>query len=86
MYTAGSALTTASHQPEEKGRVQGMAELITSCLAAIAAFSSGALLHAFGWTEVNTGSLPLLIIAALIIIWFKYYEKRNNENALTNKC
>ncbi|MGH1485392.1 MAG: MFS transporter [Cellvibrionaceae bacterium] len=83
MYTAGSTLTAASHRPEEKGRVQGMAELITSCLAAIAAFCSGALLHIFGWTEVNSGSLPLLIIAAIIIMWFKHHEKRSKDNELS---
>ncbi len=80
MYTAGSTMITSSHTPEEKGRVQGVAELIISCLAALAAFGSGALLYAFGWTEVNLGSLPLLFTAAGITIWFKLRHSLQTES------
>ncbi len=83
MYTAGSTMVTNSHTPEEKGRVQGVAELIVSCLAALAAFGSGALLHSFGWSEVNIGSLPLLFIAAGITIWFKLHNKSRPSNQLS---
>jgi MFS family permease len=71
MYTSGSTLLTNSHTAEEKGQVQGLSELITSSLAALAAFGSGALLHSFGWEQVNYGSLPLLFIVAMIVVWFK---------------
>ncbi len=83
MYTAGSTMITSSHRPEEKGRVQGVAELIISCLAALAAFGSGALLYAFGWTEVNLGSLPLLFTAAGITIWFKLRHSLQVQDQLT---
>lgn len=68
MYTAGSTMTASSHRPGEKGKVQGLSELIVSISAAIAAFSSGVLLHQFGWTEVNLGSVPLIIVAAIITL------------------
>ena len=69
MYTAGSTMITRSHRVSEKGKVQGLAELIVSILAAIAAFSSGVLLNQFGWSEVNLGSVPLLITAAMITLY-----------------
>jgi MFS family permease len=69
MYTAGSTMIASSHRVVEKGKVQGMAELIVSLLAASAAFSSGVLLNKFGWTEVNLGSVPLLIVAAMITLY-----------------
>lgn len=70
MYTAGSTLLTAAHTPEERGKVQGLSELITSCLAAAAAFLSGVLLHQIGWQSVNLGTIPLLLAVALITLWF----------------
>jgi MFS family permease len=79
MYTAGSTMIANSHRAREKGKVQGLAELIVSILAAIAAFSSGVLLHQFGWTEVNLGSVPLLIIAAMITLYCRQKMKSRDE-------
>ena len=84
MYTAGSTLTSQSHQAGEKGFVQGMAELIVSCLAALTAFGSGALLHTFGWSQVNLGSIPLLLLAALVTLWFKRNQHRGTSGQLGN--
>ncbi len=75
-------MITSSHRAREKGKVQGLAELIVSILAAIAAFSSGVLLHQFGWTEVNLGSVPLLIIAAMITL---YCSKKMKGENIDNK-
>jgi MFS family permease len=82
MYTAGSTMIASSHRACEKGKVQGLAELIVSILAAIAAFSSGILLNQFGWLEVNLGSAPLLIIAAMITLYCS--KKMRNTNKINN--
>ena len=71
MYTAGSIMIRSSHSDEEKGPVQGVAELIVSCLTAVAAFSSGALLEFAGWEKVNWGILPLLMTSVVITLCFK---------------
>ena len=75
IYTAGSTMMTQSHQPVERGRVQGSAELIIGLLAALGAFSSGPLLHHFGWQHVNWGSLPLLAMAVGVNLWYHYKIK-----------
>ena len=65
-YIAGTAQITASHRPEERGRVQGMAEFTIACVGAGASFAAGSLLHLVGWTAVNVGILPLIVVAGLM--------------------
>jgi len=76
MYVSGTALIARSHTTSERGRVQGMAELCIATIAALSAFSSGALLTYFGWTAVNLGAVPLLLSAACITVWFATTERR----------
>jgi MFS family permease len=65
-YIAGTTQITASHRPEERGRVQGTAEFTIACVGAGAAFAAGSLLHLIGWTAVNVGILPLIVVAGLM--------------------
>ena len=74
MYVAGTTLVTRSHSPQERGRVQGAAELGIAITAAAAAFGSGALLAYIGWSAVNFGALPLLIIAVAVTLWYAKNE------------
>ena len=76
MYTAGSALLTQSHNANERGKTQGIAELIISVVAAIAALGSGILLNIAGWSVVNLIAIPLLLITA-VVTW-RYKQKTAN--------
>ncbi|MCH9674434.1 MAG: MFS transporter [Gammaproteobacteria bacterium] len=76
MYVAGTTLIARSHRPAERGRVQGVAELGIAMIAAVSAFSSGALLTYFGWRAVNVGATPLLIIVVLVTLWFMHTERQ----------
>ncbi len=70
MYVAGTIMITASHRPEERGRVQGTAEMAIAIIATAASFTSGALLYGFGWNAVNVGAAPLLFAAAGLTLWY----------------
>lgn len=70
MYVAGTTMIAASHRPEERGRVQGTAELAIAIIAAVASFASGGLLHHLGWTAVNLAAAPLVVLAAALTLWF----------------
>ena len=70
MYAAGTTMITAAHRPEERGRVQGTAEMLIAGIAALAAFASAGLLNGLGWAAVNVGAAPLLFIAAGLTFWF----------------
>ncbi|NJN47383.1 MAG: MFS transporter, partial [Candidatus Competibacteraceae bacterium] len=71
MYVAGTTMIAAAHRPEERGRVQGAAEMAIAGIATLAAFATGGLLNGLGWLAVNISSVPLLIAAAGITYWFK---------------
>jgi len=70
MYVAGTTLITAAHRPEERGRVQGVAETLIAGIAALAAFASAGLLNGLGWSAVNMGAAPMLIAAAGLTFWY----------------
>ncbi len=76
MYVAGTAMIAGAHRPEERGRVQGLAEMGIAGIAAAASFASAGLLNGLGWTAVNIGAAPLLITAAGLTLWFLRREQR----------
>ncbi len=81
MYVAGTTMIAASHRPEERGRVQGTAELAIAIIAAVASFASGGLLHGLGWTAVNLAAAPLVILAAALTLWFARKQVRISAQA-----
>ena len=48
LFVGGSTLLTTTYRPEERARAQGMHDLLTMGVAAVAAFSAGALPHLVG--------------------------------------
>ena len=42
----------------------------------IGPLSSGAFIHYFGWSWVNVGAAPLLIIAVGVTIWYAAQQRR----------
>jgi MFS family permease len=70
MYVAGTTMITASHRPEERGRVQGAAEMAIAGMAVVASFASAGLLSGLGWEAVNVGAIPILVAVAGLTLWF----------------
>lgn len=66
-FTGASAQIVDYHRPEEKTQVQSFNDFIVFGVMIIGSFSSGALLHLFGWNAVLWGSL-LPVIAALLVL------------------
>jgi MFS family permease len=69
-FTGGTSLLTTAHNPAERAKTQGAMSVINYAFVAVVSLSSGALLHFFGWEWVNLSSIPLLVVAALAILWF----------------
>ena len=70
MYVAGTTMVTASHLPEERGRVQGTAETIIATVAAAASFASAAVLNSLGWTVVNLAATPIIAAVIVLNLWY----------------
>lgn len=81
MYVAGTTMITMSHTPEERGRVQGTAEMTVLSVSTIAAFSSGGLLNGIGWNAVNFGAIPLLLIAVFLTWRFAQQSRIDAKTA-----
>jgi MFS family permease len=82
MFVGGTTLLAQSYRPAERGRVQGVAEMIRYGVTALATLAAGPLLEHYGWAALNLAIVPLLAIAAVMTLgWMR--EERREAAALT---
>jgi len=75
-FTASTSLMTSAYTPAERAKTQGMMNQIIYTVVALAALSSGAFIHFFGWNWVNIGATPLLLTAAAVMFWYTVKSKK----------
>jgi MFS family permease len=74
-FIGATAMLTAEQAPSERGRLQGMNDLILFGGVTLASFSSGGLMNCSGgsvqagWQAVNLAMLPFLVLAGGALIW-----------------
>ena len=74
-FIGATSLLTSAHLPEERGRIQGINDLIVFGGVTVASLSSGLLMNcsgtsvAAGWHAVNIAMLPFLVLAGGALIW-----------------
>jgi MFS family permease len=74
-FIGATTMLTASHAPHERGRMQGLNDLIVFGGVTLASLSSGGLMNCSGgsvqsgWAAVNLAMLPFLILAGGALIW-----------------
>ncbi len=78
-FIGGSSLLTEVHSAEEKGKVQGLNEFLVFGLSAIASFSAGIILDAYGWNVVNQAAFVMLALAASVTIWWSLWPGRQKQ-------
>jgi MFS family permease len=74
-FTASTNLLTESYTPAERAKTQAATNFIIFSVVALGAMSSGGLMHVFGWTWVNLGALPLLLISLLAALWLGRWRR-----------
>ncbi len=67
-YIGGTTLLTEAYRPAERALAQGVNDFTIFCTVVASSFTSGALLHGFGWTGVNLLALPFLVLAGVALI------------------
>ena len=83
-FIGATTMLTAAQRPEERGRLQGLNDLVVFGAVTTASFSSGGLMNCAGgsihtgWQMVNLAMLPFLILAggAPIWLWLRPNEAR----------
>ncbi|THD83125.1 MFS transporter [Aliigemmobacter aestuarii] len=74
-FVGATTMLAGAHEPHERGRMQGMNDLIVFGGVTMASFSSGGLMNCSGgsveagWQAVNLAMLPFLIAAGAALIW-----------------
>ena len=69
LYVGGSTLLTETYRPSERAKVQAFNDFTIVGVAAAGSFSAGALIDAFGWRGLNLSAVPVLVAAAVLIVW-----------------
>jgi MFS family permease len=83
-FIGATTMLTSAQRPEERGRLQGLNDLVVFGGVTMASFSSGGLMNCAGgsvqagWQMVNLAMLPFLVLAggALIWLWLRPADAR----------
>ena len=68
-FVGATTMVTQCHRPEERNKVQAFNDFLVFGSMAIGSFSSGAVLASFGWVAVNNIVFPVILTAAVLLIW-----------------
>jgi MFS family permease len=69
-YIGATTLVTQTHTPNERAKTQGANDLIVNTGQAVASFSAGGVLNAYGWHTVAGIVFPPALLALLLLGWF----------------
>ena len=67
LFVGSTTLLTEAYLPAEKGSVQGINNFLVFSATACTALTAGYLHHLLGWERLNLYTLPLLMLAGLLI-------------------
>lgn len=74
-FIGATTMLTAAHEPYERGRMQGMNDLIVFGGVSVASLASGGLMNCSGgsaqqgWIAVNMAMAPFLVLAVGALVW-----------------
>ncbi len=69
LYVGGTSLVARIAEPEERGRVQGFADLATMTTVAAASLSAGAIHSQLGWDAVALAALGPVMVLMAALFW-----------------
>jgi len=76
MFVGGSTLLTRAYAPAERAKTQAANDFVVFSSSTLGAFSSGMLYNQFGWTIVNAGIAPAMVLALIAVIWLALRQRR----------
>jgi MFS family permease len=80
-FIGATTMLAANHAPAERGRIQGLNDLLVFGGVTLASLSSGGLMNCAGgsprqgWDMVNLAMLPFLVLAGGALIWLAMQPK-----------
>ena len=76
LFIGATTMLTECYAPAEKAKTQGLNDFCIWGSVMVGALTSGAAHHAFGWTAVNLGVAPLILVTAGATLWLKLSRQR----------
>ena len=74
-FIGATSLLTSAHMPHERGRAQGLNDMMVFGCVTLASLASGGLLNCTGgsavagWSAVNFAMIPFLLLAGSALVW-----------------
>jgi MFS family permease len=74
-FIGATSLLTSAHEPHERGRAQGLNDMMVFGCVTLASLASGGLLNCTGgsavqgWSAVNLAMVPFLLLAGSALVW-----------------
>ncbi|KEJ89542.1 MFS transporter [Sulfitobacter donghicola] len=81
-FIGATSMLAGAHAPHERGRMQGLNDLLVFGGVTIASLASGGLMNcsggsaAAGWAAVNYAMIPFLILAGASLVWLMMHDRR----------
>jgi len=85
-FIGATSLLASAHAPHERGRAQGLNDMIVFGCVTVASLASGGLLNcsggtpANGWSAVNMAMIPFLLLAGAALIWLSARNQQQLNN------
>jgi MFS family permease len=74
-FIGATTMLATAHEPQERGRMQGLNDLVVFGGVTVASLASGGLMNCSGgtpiegWSAVNLAMIPLLVLAGGALLW-----------------
>ena len=84
-FIGATSMLTSAHAPHERGRMQGLNDLLVFGGVTMASLSSGGLMNCSGgsveegWAAVNMAMVPFLVLAGGALIWLAMQPKETRS-------
>jgi predicted MFS family arabinose efflux permease len=76
MFVGGSTLLTQAYAVTERAKTQAANDFLVFSSSVLGAFGSGLAQNTYGWTAVNAGIAPAMLIALSSIVWYALRQRR----------
>ena len=74
-FIGATTMVTACHRAAERNKVQAFNDFLIFGSMAVASFSSGQILAAFGWETINEVVFPTVFLAGALLLWLTLRER-----------
>ncbi|MDX2484915.1 MAG: MFS transporter [Pseudodonghicola sp.] len=87
-FIGATTMLAGAHQPQERGRMQGLNDLLVFGGVTMASLASGGLMNCSGgsaqegWTAVNMAMAPFLMLAGGALLWLMFQPNQGREDAV----